>query len=153
MFTPLQQQSICGQNKQYGFISVLAMIQLCVLMAFGMGILYFAQIMQQNSKDYAQEVSMRLAATSEVERAGKLLEDNPTLADNYKQSRRTNVSLPASAQALAYPVQVSVLRYDDNIYFIGSAMAQGKRVWQQQKIVKGLWKKEGNRYVFQGWVP
>lgn len=153
MNTRLKRRFTCRQRHkaQAGFASLLALLELVVLLGFALGLSYFAQTGWQNSEDYLEETNLRLAATSAVERAGMAFEQNAALDAKLPlgENKRLSTTTDNSGK---YRIVITALHADaKTLYLIGGAFddAPGNR----HKIVKGLWQKEGTQYVFQGWTP
>lgn len=130
--------------EQAGIISLLALLEIAVLLAFGLGILYFTQTGMQNTRDYQQEMTMHLQIAGEVEADGrKNLEADGSNAALLTRQITTDDG--------TYRHVITHQMQGDKVYVIGGIFSKGKI--EQKKLVKGLWQKEGNHYVFQGWVP
>lgn len=132
-------------SRQSGMASLLALLEIVVLLGFGLGILYFTKNGMQNTLDYQQEVAMRLQIEGEVE------------ADGHRNLEKEGSNPVALASQITrdidgkYRLVITRKVQGDAIFIIGGIFTKGEI--EQRQVVKGLWQKEGNRYVFQGWVP
>lgn len=142
------------RRPEEGSVSVLALYFMMVVMAFSMAMLYYVQSGAQANDMYAWEMRLRLAAESAVEQEAVLLEMHPEKIAAWQGKDAVTLGDADITPAEGTKICITALPRQETLYLVGYAEKEKRTTkWTQHKMVKGVLKKVGNRFVWQGWAP
>lgn len=141
-------------RSENGSVSVLLLYFLMVVMAFSMVMLYYVQAGVQANDMYEWEMRLRLAAESAVEQEAVYLELHPEQIASWQGKDTVTLGDADIIPAEGTKICLTALPRQETLYLVGYAERE-KRItkWTQHKMVKGVLKKAGDRFVWQGWAP
>lgn len=125
-----------------------------VVMAFSMAMLYYVQSGAQANDMYAWEMRLRLAAESAVEQEAVHLEMHPEEIAAWQGKESVTLGDADITPAEGTKICITALPRQETLYLVGYAEKEKRTTkWTQHKMVKGVLKKAGDRFVWQGWAP
>lgn len=148
--------------SERGSIALVALVVMLVLAVLGMALLYFVRGGVASTREYLREMQLETAARGAIAASHSLVSSsNPAITGLSSGSRKKLAVLEYGASySEPYPIQVTVtaLRQDragtTYIYLIACAVEKDKEVsYERRKLAKGVWIKNANGYVYQGWAP
>lgn len=141
-------------RPEEGAISVLVLYFMMVVMAFSMAMLYYVQSGAQANDMYAWEMRLRLAAESAVEQEAVHLEMHPEEIAAWQGKESVTLGDADITPAEGTKICITALPRQETLYLVGYAEKEKRTTkWTQHKMVKGVLKKAGDRFVWQGWAP
>lgn len=141
------------EQRQQGLVSMGALVLLVVMVFMGRGLVHFVQQGAAISHGLRQEMHLRLAAESMVEKHWLLLKKD----DSKLQSLRADTSVfleKGTHEGFAYTVFAR--NWGGEIYIIATAFRRETeidKIAEPHVMVKGVLGKEGEHYVWRGWAP
>lgn len=141
-------------KSENGSVSVLMLYFMMVIMAFSMAMLYYVQAGTQTNDRYEWEMRLRLAAESAVEQEAVYLELHPEKIEAWQGQDKVTLGDADITPAEGTKICITSLPKEDRVYLVAYAEDEKRTTkWTQHKMVKGVLKKAGDRFVWQGWVP
>lgn len=145
-------------RDECGSISLAALAAMLVIVIFSMSLSYFVRGGAENTRDYLRETELELAAKSAVADYEYLVINKDTRLTSL--SNNAKIKLAAVDYGTDYPITVTVtaMRHDlpsgTYIYLVACAIEKNPEVsFERREIVKGVWKKNGTSYDYQGYAP
>ena len=156
MNIPCVQQFICRHyevRRQQGVISLVALVLLVVMVFMGRGLVYFQQQGAINSYSYRQEMQLRLAAESMVEKQWLSLQNDDSRLQDL-QPGTTLLLDKGSHEGVDYTVFAR--EWGGKVYLIATTFRRNtaiEKIIEPHVMVKGVLAKEGEHYAWRGWAP
>lgn len=150
----------CRENreKQRGMVSVLMLCLMLAMVFLGRGICYFARQEAESVQGYREEMQLRLAAESAVEKVWANIEADKSKVD----ALRNGVETPwGESREGAMETHTYALAREGKVYIIACTFFRRGTdfddVWEPHCRVKGVIQKvrknEVESYAWLGWVP
>ena len=141
-------------RPEEGSVSVLMLYFMMVVMAFSMAMLYYVRSGTQANDTYELEMRLRLAAESAVEQEAVYLEQHPEQIAAWQGKEKVKLDDADIAPAEGIKICLTALLRQEKLYLVAYVENEKQTTkWIQHKMVKGVLKKAGERFVWQGWAP
>lgn len=156
MSTQYVQPYICPhreEQRQQGIVSIGALVLLVVMVFMGRGLVHFVQQGAAISHGLRQEMNMRLAAESMVEKHWLLLKQDDSKLQRLRPD--TMIFLDKGTYG-GFVYTVYARNWGEEIYIIATAFRRETeldKIAEPHVMVKGVLGKEGEHYVWRGWAP